>query len=189
MILLLRHAHTQMAGRFCGQMDPPLSEQGRQQLPTLAKTLAKYPLTHIFSSDLLRAQETANFIAAKSGLKVELMPSLRELRFGEWEGLNWDEVSKRDFAYAERWMQRYPQLPAPGGEELEGFRERVRNALAEVADKTQGGCAAVVTHGGVISTFMLDVLNLPESALASLQYGYASCTVVCRRIERWYLRD
>jgi broad specificity phosphatase PhoE len=188
-ILLLRHAHTEMAGRFCGQIDPPLSEQGRQQLPKLAEGLAKYPLTHIFSSDLLRCRETANFLAMKSGLTVELLPGLRELRFGEWEGLNWNEVSKKDAAYAERWMEQYPHLPAPGGEKFEGFRERVQSALAEVAGRIPGVCAAVVTHGGVIRTFMLEVLNLPESALASLECEYASSIEVGQRDARWYLRD
>jgi broad specificity phosphatase PhoE len=188
-ILLVRHAHTELAGRFCGQIDPPLSEQGRQQLPELAKVLAKYPLTHIFSSDLLRSQETASFIAAESGLTVEVLPSLREVSFGEWEGLNWEAVSNKDAAYAERWIERYPRLPAPGGEEFDGFRERVRGAMAEVALRISGGCAAVVTHGGVIRTFILDVLNLPESALASLEYGYASCTELCQRAGCWCLQD
>jgi len=186
-VILVRHAHTGMAGRFCGQSDPPLSEQGRAQLPGLAEELAQYPLTHVFSSDLLRSRETANFIAAKTGLTVELLSGLRELGFGEWEGLDWDEVSARDREYAEQWMKRYPRLPAPGGEDFGSFRERVRNSFAELAAEIHGGCAAVVTHAGVIRVLMLDLLNLPENALAGLECGYACFRELRCESGQWHL--
>ena len=72
-LLLVRHAHNGMAGRFCGHTDPPLSHQGRQQSRrNWRKSSAKRRLTHIFSSDLLRARETATYIAAsvRSGDRV-----------------------------------------------------------------------------------------------------------------------
>jgi alpha-ribazole phosphatase/probable phosphoglycerate mutase len=184
-IVLVRHAHSEMAGRFCGESDPPLSEQGRLQLARLAEVPAGYPLTHIFSSDLRRAQETASAIATKQGMVIELLSALREMRFGEWEGLSWDQVSARDAAYAARWMAEYPQLPAPGGEPFNDFRLRVRGALAEVAARSAGGCAAVVTHSGVIRTFLLDVLGLPESELAGLACEYASCLELRLQGGRW----
>jgi broad specificity phosphatase PhoE len=187
-IVLLRHAHTEMAGRFCGEIDPPLSKQGRQQLPKVAEELAKYPVTHVFSSDLLRSRQTANSIVAKLRLTVELLHGLRELRFGEWEGLDWAEVSERYPEYAQRWMAQYPWLPAPGGEDFGAFRDRVRGALAEVADRISGGCAVVVTHGGVIRTAMLDIQKLPESALAGIECGYASSIELYRSDGIWNLR-
>jgi len=174
-ILLVRHAHVAMAGRFCGSSDPSLSALGLSQLHKLAETLTHLPLTHIFSSDLRRAQQTANFIAVRAWLPVECLPELREMQFGEWEGLDWEQVCARDAAYAERWMAEYPRLSAPGGEHFEAFRTRVRAALAEVVTRTAGGCAAVVTHGGVVRTILLDVLALPESSLAGLSSEYASC--------------
>jgi broad specificity phosphatase PhoE len=188
-IVLLRHAHTAMAGRFCGQIDPPLSEQGRNQLPALAESLAKYPFSFVFSSDLLRSRETADFIASGIGVKVELMAVLRELRFGEWEGLNWSEVSEKYPEYAQRWIEQYPLIPTPGGEEFGTFRLRVREALKEVADRVGGGCALVVTHGGVIRTALLEVHGLPESALAGLQCEYASSIELLRDNGNWALRD
>jgi broad specificity phosphatase PhoE len=192
-IVLVRHAHNGMAGRFCGESDPPLSEQGMEQAAKLAKELAAYfatyfvthSVTHIFSSDLRRAQQTANAIAGNSALPVELLPSLREIRFGEWEGLNWDEVRARDADFAARWMDAHPLLAAPGGEDFVAFRERVCGAMAEVAKRTAGGCSAVVTHGGVIRTFLLDVLGLPPAALASLPCEYASWVELQMRAGRW----
>ncbi len=185
-LLLVRHAHNGMAGRFCGHMDPPLSGQGRQQSRELAEELGQRRLTHIFSSDLLRARETASYIADRSGLGIEFLPGLREMRFGEWEGLTWDEIRARDAAYAARWMAEYPWLPAPGGEEFGSFRKRVQAVLAQVAARIPGGCAAVVTHGGVIRTFLLDVLHLPENELSVLSCDFASCTEVQRRDGQWY---
>jgi len=184
-LLLVRHAHNGMAGRFCGHLDPPLSDLGRQQSAKLAQELGQRRLTHIFSSDLLRARETAAFLAAKSGLEIEFLPGLREMRFGQWEGLAWDEVHASDAAYAARWMAEYPWLPAPGGEEFGGFRKRVQGVLAQVAERVPGGCAAVVTHGGVIRTFLLDVLDLPESKLSVLSCDFAACIEVQCRDGRW----
>jgi len=186
-ILLLRHAHSEMAGRFCGRSDPALSEQGHRQAANLAEELAKYQLAHIFSSDLRRTQETASYIAAKSGLEVELLPGLREIHFGEWEGLNWHEVSQKDAAFAVRWMAEYPRLSPPGGEDFGTFRERVRATLAEIAGRGVLGSAAVVTHGGVVRTLLLDVLNLPESALATLDCDYASCVELRMQNGCWSL--
>lgn len=188
-ILLVRHAHNGMAGRFCGESDPTLSEQGRQQSAKLAEELAKHRLAHLFSSDLRRTQETASYIAATTGLAVELLPGLREMRFGEWEGLNWDEISQKDAAFAERWMTEYPTLSPPGGEDFRAFRERVRGALAEVAGRSTRGSAAVVTHGGVIRTCLLDVLRLPESALATVACDYASWVELRLQDGHWCLVD
>jgi broad specificity phosphatase PhoE len=186
-ILLVRHAHNGMAGRFCGELDPPLSEQGREQSIQLAEFIAKHPVTHIFSGDLRRAQQTASFIAAKSGLTIEVIPSLREIRFGEWEGLTWDEVSQKDAAYAQRWMEQYPLLPAPAGEEFRAFQKRVQAALSEVVAQSNGGSAVVVTHGGVIRTFLLYVLKLPESALSTIECEYASCIELRLQDGNWIL--
>lgn len=188
-VLLVRHAHNGMAGRFCGESDPALSELGDQQARKLAEELAKRRdgagLTRIFSSELRRSRETASYIAAMSGLTVELLPGVREISFGEWEGLNWEEISEKDAAFAERWMAEYPRLPPPGGEDFGVFRERVRGALAEVAERSAHGCAAVVTHGGVIRTLLLDVLNLPESALGTLACDYASWVELRLQEGRW----
>lgn len=188
-LLLVRHAHTGMTGRFCGASDPVLSERGRKQSAKLAEELAKYRLAHLFSSDLRRTQETASYIAAKSGLATELLPGLREMRFGEWEGLSWDEISQKDAAFAKRWMTEYPRLSTPCGEDFRAFRERVREALTEVAGRSSRGSAAVVTHGGVIRTFLLDVLKLPDSALETVTCDYASWAELRLQHGRWCLVD
>ena len=136
-LILVRHAHTAMAGRFCGQIDPPLSPEGLTQLPELNERLRSYSLTHIFSSDLQRARQTAESIACRHKLPVHLLASLREIAFGSWEGLNWEQVMAQDRDYAQRWLDLYPSIPPPGGEEFEHFRERIQNAMNEIATQAQ----------------------------------------------------
>ena len=114
-IVLVRHAHTGMAGKFCGQIDPPLSAQGLAQLPDLNDRLGGQAFTHIFSSDLERARQTAESIASRHGLPVQLLRSLREIAFGSWEGLDWDQVVAQDPAYAQRWLDHYPVRPCSRG--------------------------------------------------------------------------
>jgi broad specificity phosphatase PhoE len=152
-LILVRHAHTPMAGKFCGQIDPPLSTEGMAQLAELKEKLAPHRFTNIFSSDLLRTRQTAEPTAKDRNLPVQLLRSLREIAFGRWEGLDWDQVVAQDPDSAQQWLDHYPSLPAPGGEGVEPFRRRIREAMDTIADQVPGGCALVVTHAGVIRTF------------------------------------
>jgi broad specificity phosphatase PhoE len=180
-LILVRHAHTGMAGKFCGQIDPPLSAQGLSQLPDLNDKLAGHALTHIFSSDLQRARQTADSIASRHDLPVQLLRSLREIAFGSWEGLDWDQVVAQDPAYAQRWLDHYPSVPIPGGEGLEHFRKRIWEALDSIADQVQGGRGVVVTHGGVIRTLSG---NLMEHG-GGFRCDYAGCWEISHERKQW----
>jgi len=180
MMVLIRHAHTDMAGRFCGHSDPPLSARGLEQLEELKRAVSSYRFTHIFSSDLQRARQTAESLAGNSGTAVRALNSLRELAFGDWEGLSWEEITARDPDYAGRWMDAWPAgLPAPNGEDFSAFTRRIDGAMNAIADEVQGSCAAVVTHAGVISTFLKHVAcweGAPEIPCCD----YCSCWEISR---------
>jgi alpha-ribazole phosphatase/probable phosphoglycerate mutase len=184
-VILVRHAHTGMAGRFCGQSDPPLDEIGREQLTELANKLERYPITRIFSSDLLRARQTAEPIARRLNLDVRVLSSLREIGFGRWEGMDWAAIAKQDSVYAQRWADSFPALPAPEGEEFEDFRRRIRDAMDVIADQTGEGCTVVITHGGVIRTFLRDALRMSTSEYRHLNCDYTSCWELRREGASW----
>jgi alpha-ribazole phosphatase len=186
-LLLVRHAHTEMAGRFCGQIDPPLSAEGRLQLAGVNERLQPYRLTQVFTSDLLRARQTAESVVDACAAPLVAVPELREISFGRWEGLTWAEITARDAEYAERWAREYPRLPAPEGEEFQIFRERITQALRHIADQSAGDCVAVVTHAGVIRTVLLELLSLPAQSLGSIACGYGSCTEILYREGMWSL--
>lgn len=136
-LYLVRHAEPTLAGRFIGRTDPPLSEAGRAQ----AQTLAALKVDHVFVSPLRRAQETAAFVDAHS----TTLEDLAELHFGDWEGLNWDEIVSRDPAIAERKMLNWFCEPAPNGECLEDLLNRAGRALHLIKESAHEK-VAVVAH-------------------------------------------
>lgn len=188
-LILVRHAHTEMAGRFCGQIDPPLSQQGIVQLADLGERLKDFSFTQVFSSDLQRARQTAESIARPRQLPVETKGALREIAFGGWEGLNWDEVMMQDAAFAQRWLDHYPSVPAPGGEDFADFRQRIHDALSEIATQVGEGTVVVVTHAGVIRTFLAELARQQHVAADFANCDYTSCWPVWREHWQWVLPE
>lgn len=166
-----------MAGRFCGHSDPRLNERGRLQTVTLVTELRGRRIEVVYSSDLERAAMTAEAIAMDYGVSCELRPGLREVYFGAWEGLSWEEVEARDRAYAERWVNMFPELPAPGGETFAAFRARVLGDLREVLALAGGRRAVVVAHAGVLR------LVLREMCGATDEIAWERTKNYCCRIE------
>ena len=142
-ILLVRHGQTDWNAerRVQGHSDTPLNEQGRAQARLLAEQLADRQIDAVYSSDLLRAYETARIIAERHGLEVTAIRDLRERHFGTWEGLTDDEI-----------FVRFPEASGNGswgdGESREAMADRVLEALHRIADTHPGGTVVVVSHGG-----------------------------------------
>jgi alpha-ribazole phosphatase len=160
-ILFIRHGATDLAGTFCGRSDPALNQRGKQQVATLVERLSDERIEVVYSSDLLRARETAAAIAAAKAVPTYSLPELREIGFGEWEGLTWNAIEARDPAYAARWLASYPALPAPGGEALPEFEERVLAAV-EMLLRTEARPFAVVSHAGVMRVVLRRLGACPE---------------------------
>jgi broad specificity phosphatase PhoE len=152
-VLFIRHAETEMAGRFCGHSDPELNPAGRARLGPLVEMLAGQAIDRVYSSDLVRARSTAQAIAGARGIPLELRPALRECYFGAWEGLHWDQIEEMDPEYARQWMEAHPHLPAPLGEDFAAFEARVLEEVNRILD-TNGGPIAVVTHAGVLRVIL-----------------------------------
>ena len=151
-IVFIRHAETALAGTFCGRTDPPLNETGYSQLAPLQTRLAGLPCTAVHTSDLLRARQTAEAFAQPRALPVHLSPALREIDFGEWETLSWEQIEQRDPAYAARWVAEFPNLPAPGGELIPLFKHRVLTEIARLRELDQD--LAIVTHAGPLRVLL-----------------------------------
>jgi alpha-ribazole phosphatase len=173
--LFIRHAETEMAGRFCGHSDPELNDQGRMQLTVLAQLLSSEPIDAVYSSDLRRASSTAQAIAAARAIPQVLRPALREIDFGQWEGLSWQEIVQKDPDHARKWIADYPHLPAPSGESFQAFEARV---LREVNHLLCGndGPIAVVTHGGVLRVVLRHLCGCSDEE--AWQQTQAYCCIV-----------
>ncbi len=186
-LVLIRHELTDFVGTFCGHLNPPLSARGRGRLKGLAQSLRHYQFRSIYSSDLHRAVETAESIAAVRHLPTKLRRDLRELAFGEWEGLAWEQIVARDPVVAQRWLNEYPAVAAPGGEEFDSFLTRVQQAMNAIADQARGQCAAIVTHAGVIRTVLASVTLECDTPIELSDCPHGSWWEVRRHNGRWIL--
>lgn len=140
-ILLARHGETDWNrdGRWQGWADPPLNETGREQARELAERLRSTPFDAVYSSDLKRALETAEIVAATHAQTVEIDPDLREIDVGAWSGLTRAEVEAQ-----------YPDGDRPGAETREQHGARVLAAVERIARAHPGDRVLVVAHGGCL---------------------------------------
>jgi broad specificity phosphatase PhoE len=171
----MRHAAVAEAGSFLGQRDVALSAVGRRQLRSLGPRLSKYEIQAIYSSDLQRARSTAVAAAQRLGLDVEIRKGLREMRFGNWEGLSWRQIVRRFPGLARRWQQRFPHQVVPGAERFEQFSRRVRRVLRDIVSRNIGRCVLVVSHAGVIRAALASALGIP--ARNAFRLAQDSCAV------------
>jgi probable phosphoglycerate mutase len=160
-LVIWRHGRTEWnaAGRFQGQLDPPLDEVGRRQAARTARWLAaELPPegTVVVSSDLSRAAETATALTDVLGVPLRIDPRLREHGLGCWEGLTRDEVAERYPDQYADWLAGRP-VRERGGEEPAHVAER---ALAALADLPPSAVAVVVTHGGTAGRLLEALLGL-----------------------------
>ena len=151
-VYLIRHALPDFPGGkgMCiGTTDLPLGEKGRIQAEEMAKILPA--VTAVFSSPLTRAVQTAQAI----GLPVTVLPDLREMYAGEWDGLTFEEIRQR---YPDLYAARFHDLtiPLPGAESYEDGIARFSAAMKASAEAASGDFA-VVAHGGIIAQFLQSV--------------------------------
>jgi alpha-ribazole phosphatase len=175
-ILFIRHAETDMAGTFCGHSDPELNARGRVQLAELVNTVRTEKIGRVCTSDLRRAHITGRAIAEVFGIGCQVHPALREIGFGQWEGLTWKEIKRRDEAYASRWIAEYPHLPAPDGESFRNFERRVLDQVKALSAEAEaeGHGIAVVTHAGVLRTVLCTLHGCSEEAAWEQTKSYCS---------------
>jgi len=158
-LLLARHGETEwnVLGRMQGHTDIPLNETGRAQARALAASVAGTGIAAIVTSDLARARETGEIVAAILGLGVPLLePALRERRFGVFEGLTRDECAAQHPEAWQAWQARTGG--PPGCEPRELAIARVAEALARLA-AVEGGPLLVVSHGGVMRLVLMEILG------------------------------
>jgi probable phosphoglycerate mutase len=156
-VVLVRHGASAAAvpdepfDMLDGHADPPLAPEGREQALAVAERLAREEPAHLFVTPLRRTQETAAPLAQATGLEPVVVPELREVMLGDWEGgklrihaAKGDPLFRR-IIEEERWDV------IPNAEPMEEFGERVRDGLQKVLAATGPDASAVaVVHGGVI---------------------------------------
>ncbi|MDP2026741.1 histidine phosphatase family protein [Sulfuriferula sp.] len=188
-LLLIRHGETtwNRDGRYQGHSDPPLSVHGEWQAQALAEELASVEVASIIASPLMRAQATAQVIAARLGLPVATDHRLMELAYGEWEGLQQAAVKQKWPEQLRLWKRAPDQVTFPGGESLSDMRHRVRSFLECAAG--QSGTMLAVTHDGFARLAVLEARGEPLSAFREVRIENASITTYTEKNGRLVIAD
>ncbi len=190
-VFLIRHGETEWNKnmRYQGQTDVPLSDAGRKQAEALSSCLAKVDFTAAYSSDLSRAYETATILAAPHKLPVSICAGIKEINFGEWEGLTYDRVNGQWSEEMKRLFSRPNEVEIPSGESFYQLQKRVVAALAELVRGHENETILVVSHGAAIRTAICEALEIPlnnlwgirqdNTAVNILEYGAGRTVIGC----------
>ncbi|WP_321872923.1 histidine phosphatase family protein [Burkholderia ubonensis] len=184
-ILFIRHGETawNRIKRIQGHIDIPLADSGLAQAQRLAVRLARETrdgarVDAIYSSDLMRAQQTAQPAAEALGLPLVLRAGLRERAYGIFQGHDSTEIEARfPDAYA-AWQTRDPGFEPEGGESQRAFYHRVLHALEPIVAAHPGGRIACVAHGGVLDCVYRFANGLDLAAPRNYQLLNTSINVV-----------
>ena len=167
--------------RIQGQLDPPLSDEGRQQAALVGARLGGRRFAGFYTSDLKRAFETAQVIGASLGLAPEPNESIREIFLGAWEGLRTEEIADRFPEAWACWVEQPDWDCVPQGEGAAMFDARVGSALEQMLARHPHGDVLVVTHGGVIQVALHRIVGHPSRGLFPFKIQNASISVIEKR--------
>lgn len=157
-IYLLRHGETGFSGRYLGATDIGLSQEGRDTVGELRLDLLKNKFQKIYTSPLKRCLETCSLLGIAD--QAEKESDLREINFGLWEKLSFQEVSKHYPEDTQKWVTDPLGFTFPGGESMADFYSRIRAAARNLAAADHAGPVLAVCHGGVIRHLLCHFLGL-----------------------------
>jgi alpha-ribazole phosphatase len=178
-LLLTRHGETlaNAARRYAGHSESDLTTLGRRQAKALGRRLRHDQIDGVYASDLQRALETARIILEQRALEVFIEPRLREMSFGEWEGLTFDEIRSGWPDHHHLMHTIGDGFHAPGGEPFTETKRRVVEAVEEIVARHNGETVLVVAHGGTLQIILQHLLGLPDSAIFRLTTGNCGLSV------------
>jgi broad specificity phosphatase PhoE len=191
-LILVRHGVTgwNREGRFQGQKNPPLTDEGRLEAELLAARIAGDPElrpVRIVASPLRRAMDTARAMAAAAGdVPLAPDPRLMEIGQGEWEGRTHAELAVEDADRYHAWRARAGEEQPPGAEPLDAAYERVAALLADV-EAAEAWPTCVVSHGGTLRLAARYLLRLPGRRAWALDLDNASISSLVAVEDRWRL--
>lgn len=185
----VRHGESEgnAARVFTGQRDSPLTARGREQAEVVAEALAKVKFDRIVSSDLSRTRDTAEAIAKRHGIPVEIIPELREINVGNRTGTPFDEA---------RGLPNWSDdgfVAWPGGETLDQVLARTLGAIGRLTRESRGKTILVVGHGGVnrilLSHFLGILPKLDRTPGGNTNISVVHTDGATHTVERLFVTD
>ena len=176
-ILLVRHGQSEanLKNLFAGHSGYSLTSLGREQAARTAEYIkSTYPVDAVFSSDLPRAFQTAEYTARAFGLPVITDAHFREIFAGKWEGVQFDRLEE---AYPEDfglWQRDIGKARCTGGESVTEVIDRVYQGLLGIADK--GKCVVVATHATPLRSVLWKASDVSNVDIQNISWG-SNCAI------------
>jgi broad specificity phosphatase PhoE len=185
-LLLIRHAEVEARyqGVFGGRIDMELSPRGHEQAAALAKYLHGKPLGAIYASPMKRVLQTLAPLLVNGAPKPIILPDLREVDFGDWTGLAWEEVQASFGISPFTWLEQLECDGIANAECAETLRDRVETCLRQILAAHAGQPVVIACHGGIIRVLLAILLRWPLARLGAFEIDYASLTRVLVRPQR-----
>ena len=179
-IYLARHGETLWNNtmRFQGITDIELSQTGIEQAKQFAKSMEDKKIEAIYASDLRRAFQTADFVAKQKGMTVIQEPLLKEMSFGEWEGLNSDQIEKKFPGSVATFFENPEKFNPPGGESVFQMQERACSAFYRICEQNKGNNILIVSHGGVIRAILADILQMKLAGIWRMRQNNTGLNII-----------
>ena len=178
-LYLIRHGETESnrQKRYKGWTESSLSEKGIRQAEQAAAFFSSKGIDAIYCSDLERAHNTARFIEKRTGIQPAVTPLLREINFGCWEGMTYNEIESSWGEEIRRWIDDPFCRSAPGGETLTTVCDRMQSFLDYLGGRySNGQRIAAVSHGGSIRALLYQVMYLAPQDFWDIKIDNASIT-------------
>jgi probable phosphoglycerate mutase len=185
-VLLIRHGESQgnAERRFGGHSPTPLSRLGHRQAEATARALANERVTAIYSSDLLRAVQTAEPLARATGLEIAQSSALRERSVGLMEGLTFEEAAAAHPEEYAALLRRDFERVLTGGESYRQLLDRAAAELDRAIEQHRGGTLALYSHTGTICILALHLMGaLDAPTLKPVWLSTSNCGVTRFSIE------
>lgn len=179
-IILIRPAETEWnrQGRWQGWVAAPLNEHGRQQAQRLASFVRNIGMSALYSSDLKRAVETADLLAAQLEFAPVLDARLRERNIGLWQGLTLTEMQAWYPDEYQMLMSDRLGFVVPNGESLKHVRERALNIFSEILGHDQGETVGIVSHTTTVQLLLSELV--PGYKIGDATFDNTSVTTIRR---------
>ena len=181
-IFIVRHGQTSgnSARKYFGITDVELNEEGINQAGLVSKRLEKENIYKIYSSNLKRAFKTAEIIARPHRISAEPKEDLREINFGNWEGLGFQEIQKSYPNEFSNWQNNIMAFAMPQGESILELKRRVETAFNEILNSAEENNIVIVTHGGPIRIILSKILspNALETVFWKIKQDNAALNII-----------
>ena len=183
-LLLVRHGETDwnQQGRYQGQIDVSLNENGRLQSEKVAEFLKDVAIDKVFCSSLLRAKETAEIILRHhQNINLELNDGFKEINHGAWEAKVETDIEQEFPGGLQQWHQTPEEFQMPDGENLQEVWQRtieVYESIIETALKNKLNTILVVAHGGTNQILLCHILGLSSKHFWNFRQSNCALNVI-----------